>query len=175
MISICKQNTTSAECKQWMSDIFAHCNRLLANKHLELWNEWWLNKQPVPHYHIPHLMSAYDCKNLMKEMENDDNPSIPVIQRFDIEDMDLGWRIVLVVLVVCLALCIIGPMVWLLNRTLRRIALPNFKDCERQGYGSGSPRSFISFGKPFQPQTRFGPYRKKKIVVPHGAYRASKQ
>ncbi|EDW15974.1 uncharacterized protein LOC6574467 [Drosophila mojavensis] len=180
MNPICKENINSAECQQWISEVYAHCDRLLADSQLEFWDEWWLNGQPVVSYQVPHLMSASECHTLKKQIEREiaaaAAASLKPELRFDLENMDSSWRLVIVVFVLCAALGIIGAMVWLLNNTLSRIARPDCGDCEYQGAGfrasRQSPRSFISFGNPCHPKTRYGPYRHNRLVVPRGACRA---
>ncbi|XP_023160325.1 uncharacterized protein LOC111592383 [Drosophila hydei] len=133
----CKQHINSPECQQWMSEVFAHCNRLLADNQLEFWDEWWLHEQPLPSYQVPHLMSANQCHKLKKQIQREIAAAANLTPElsFDLEHMDSNLRLLLVIFVLCAALGIIGFMVCLINTTLRRIAKPDLNGCEYQGTG----------------------------------------
>ncbi|XP_017845802.1 uncharacterized protein LOC108602258 [Drosophila busckii] len=64
MNPICKQHINRPECQQWLNEVYTHCNRLLANRQLAYWNDWWRNQKPTVFYKKPHLMSPYDCYKL---------------------------------------------------------------------------------------------------------------
>jgi len=178
----CEQDISSTKCQKWMSEMLAHCNRLLADKQLEFWETWWLNKLPGAYYHLPHLMSAYDCQKLKKDITHQLSAASlnTGATQMEEERLEPAWQTALILIVAFLALIIIVSMVWLLNSTLRRIAVPRFRDYEYQGFcrkkcHGASPRSFISFGKPFRPLTRYGPYRSRSIVVPRDTCSAFKR
>ncbi|KAL7729697.1 hypothetical protein ACLKA6_014567 [Drosophila palustris] len=179
----CKQNINSTECQKWMSEVLAHCNRLLADKQLQFWDDWWLNEHPVAYYHLPHLKSAYDCQKLKKEIAQQLSGAASLnagANQMEEDKLEPAWQTALILIVASLALIIIVSMVWLLNSTLRQIAAPRFRDfenerlCRKKCHGA-SPRSFISFGRPFRPLTRYGPYRSRSIVVPRATCSAFKR
>jgi len=180
----CKQNINSIECQNWMSKVLSYCNRLLADKQLEFWNEWWLNEYPVAYSYLPHLMSALDCQKLGKDTGQQlYTDSLDTgITHMEEDQIEPTWQTALILIVACLALIIIFFMVCLLNSTLRRMECPrsDFKSCEyqtlpRKSHHGPSPRSFISFGKPSSPLTRYGPYRSRSVAVPRDTGTAFKR
>lgn len=178
----CKQNINSTECQDWMNKVLSHCSRLLADKRFEFWDEWWLNEYPEAYYYLPHLMSALDCQKLGKNTTQQLSTASFDTGTTHMEDdrIEPTWQTALILIVACLALTIIMSMICLLNSTLRRMASPSgFKNYEyqslrRKKHHGASPRSFISFGKPFSPLTRYGPYRSKSIAVPRDTCTAFK-
>ncbi|KAH8358591.1 hypothetical protein KR093_001217 [Drosophila rubida] len=169
----CVKDIDSAECQNWISEVLAFCNRLLAAKQHEFWNDWWLNGQPVAYYRLPHLKSLDDCQKLKKDIAQQLSELSLSTRPAQMEEerVEPAWQTALILFVACLALIIIMSMIWLLNNTLRRIAEPKLRNNECEGFyrrkkRCGTPRSFISFVKPFHPMARYGPYRSKSIFVP---------
>ncbi|KAH8312831.1 hypothetical protein KR044_013146, partial [Drosophila immigrans] len=166
----CSANINSEKCQHWMSEALAFCNRLLFTKQHEFWDDWWLSERPIVYYHLPHLKSVYNCQKLKKDIARQlsaisSNTGVSSKE----ERLEPAWQTALILVVACLALIIIMSMIWLLNSTLRRIAAPRLREYEYQGFyrkkrRGASPKSFISFGKPFSPLSRYGPYRSRSIV-----------
>ncbi|KAH8398094.1 hypothetical protein KR215_004729, partial [Drosophila sulfurigaster] len=161
----CTNNIESIECQKWISEAIAFCNRVLLAKQHEFWDDWWLNGHPIVYYYLPHFKSIYDCQKLKKDIarQQSELPFNTEVPQMDEERLEPAWQAALILIVGCLALIVIVSMIWMLNSSLRRIAAPRLRGCECSGFRKkrccASPKSFISFGKPFGPLSRFGPYR----------------
>ncbi|KAH8419088.1 hypothetical protein KR222_004654, partial [Zaprionus bogoriensis] len=164
----CRQNINSRECQDWLRQVYAQCNRLFAEKQLEFWDDWWLNKPQavVPAYRVPHLMTINDCQKLRKNIAHELSAYAlaPEMNPVSGERLEPFWQMLLVLVVACVSLIIIVSIVWLLNSTLRRIAGPRYRDegyrgLDRPKCSCACPRSIISFARPGHPMTRYGPYR----------------
>lgn len=147
----CKDNIESPGCQKWLRQVYVQCNRLLSEKELEFWNDWWLNRPPTVllSYKMPHLMTSEDCVNLKNNFGL--HPKVDgVPQEF--------WQVILLIGVIIFALLIIVSMAYLLNNTLRNYEL----DRQTQIRHRWKPRSIITITRP---GTKLSHYKCKKVVV----------
>lgn len=162
----CKENIDSPECQKWLRQVYAQCTRLLSEKELEFWNDWWLDKPPpmLLTYQIPHLMTSEDCQKLRKNIAQELTAASLSPEMNPVAENITGhvWQLVLMIGLITLAIIIVGSMVWLLNRTLRRFEVERTK---RFTGHSKSPRSLLSFPRTSSPIDRDGIYRLQKIIV----------
>lgn len=134
----CKDNIESPGCQQWLRQVYVQCNRLLSEKELEFWNDWWVNRPltvQLSYDKTPHLMTSEDCVNLKHNFcQNSKGDVVP--QNY--------WQVILLIFVIIFALLIIFLMAYLLNKTLRNFELDKQVKVRRKR----KPRSIISITRP---------------------------
>lgn len=116
-------------------------------------------------YQIPHLMTSEDCQKLRKNIAQELSAASlsPEMNPVAENITEHVWQLVLMIGLITLAIVIVGSMVWLLNRTLRRFEVERTK--RFTGHSRG-PRSLLSFPRIGSPIDRDGIYRLQKIIVP---------
>lgn len=163
----CKENIDSPECQKWLRQVYAQCTRLLSEKELEFWNDWWLDKPPpmLLTYQIPHLMTSEDCQKLRKNIAQELTAAALSPEMNPVADniTEHFWQLVLLIGLITLAVIVVGSMVWLLNRTLRRFELEHTK--KFSGHAT-RPRTLFTRPRPGSHKNSDGIYRLHKIIVP---------